>query len=70
MSVEAGVNTSELPTVVHAPATEGMSIGRGELGDGGAERVTSSGCVPLLILREGNAISRVGVRGFADAVPG
>jgi hypothetical protein len=63
-SVEEGVNSSVFPEVVHVPATAGRSIGRGELTVGGAESVTPSALVPLVIDPGGICRTRVGLGGF------
>ena len=60
--VEAGVNTAELPTVRHVPATAGLSVGAGESAAGAADSVTVSGSAPLTIVWAGTAASRVGER--------
>ncbi len=63
-----GVNTSESPTMLHVPATAGLSVGSGEVGEGGAERVTVSESVPLAIAWRGSVCSAVAGNGAAEAL--
>ncbi len=63
------MNTSELPSVLQLPATAGSSVGCGELGAGGAERVTRSGAAPSAIAGGGMATRRVAGSGACCAAP-
>jgi hypothetical protein len=53
------VNTSESPAMRQRPATRGVSIGAGEDGYTGADRVTVSGWAPSAIVLAGSFASRV-----------
>ena len=55
-SVEAGVKYSESPFVLHAPATAGLTCGRGEPGAGVPDSLTHSGVVPSRRIRSGSAV--------------
>lgn len=57
------MNTSESPAMRQRPATRGVSIGAGEDGYTGADRVTVSGCAPSAIVLAGSFASRVGGSG-------
>ncbi len=57
------MNTSESPAMRQRPATRGLSIGAGEDGYTGADRITVSGWAPSAIVLAGSFASRVGGSG-------
>jgi hypothetical protein len=66
-SVEAGVNVSESPLVVHLPAAAGVSIGVGESEAGAPDRRTTSRAVPSATALEGSPVRRVAGAGLTGA---